>query len=193
MSDSGLNSQRLYFEGNALEHMDALYNMALKLTRNTEDAEDLVQETFFRAYKYFYQYKPGTSCKAWLYTILKNTFINRYRKTAKEPKKAAFHEVEPFIDMIRDSEVPWEEIHERAQDHLLGDDVSGALGTLSDDIRMVVLLADLEGCTYEEISTIMSCPIGTVRSRLSRGRKALQELLYDYAHREGYIKRKDEL
>ncbi len=193
MSDSGTNGQRRHFEEHALEHLDAMHNMAMRLTRNAEDAEDLVQETFYRAYKYFYQYKPGTSCKAWLYTILKNTFINRYRKTVKEPKKVAFHDVEPFIDMIKEDDVPWEQIHEKAQDHLLGDDVSDALDTLSHDIKMVVLLADLEGCTYEEIASIMNCPIGTVRSRLSRGRKALQDLLYDYARREGLIKRKDGL
>ena len=179
------------FEEQALVHLDALHNMGLKLTRNVNDAEDLVQETFLRAYKYFYQYTPGTSCKAWLFTILKNTFINRYRKKSKEPQQVPLHEVESFLDLVKDPDHNWNEIHERLQDRLLGDDITEALDSLSDDIKMVVLLSDLEGFTYEEIATIMKCPIGTVRSRLFRGRRTLQRQLYDYAHKEGIIKKKD--
>jgi len=187
---NGDGEKRKNFEEQALIHFDALYNMALKLARNAEDAEDLVQDTIFRAYKYFYQYEYGTSCKAWLYTILRNTFINRYRKKSKEPKKVAFHEVETFVDLIKNPEIPWEEIQEKLQDQILGDEISEALEQLSEDIKNVVLLADLEGFTYEEIASVMNCPIGTVRSRLSRGRKTLQKYLVDYALKEGIIKKK---
>ena len=178
------------FEAEALGHLDALYNTALQLTRNDNDAQDLVQETYLKAYRFFHQFQPGTSCKAWLFKILKNTFINIYRKKVKEPDMVDFNTVEPFLELVRENNSAFvADTEARIMDKFLDDEVNAALQRLPSDFRLAVILTDIEGFSYEEVAQIMDCPIGTVRSRLSRGRKMLQAPLYHYGVREGIIKR----
>ncbi len=167
----------------ALPHMDALYNAALRMTRNAADAQDLVQETFFKAFRSFHSFKQEGNCKAWLYKILINTFINKYRKKKREPDWVDFEKVAPFHPAVRESKTPEEEIF----DQLLSDDVEDALRKLPEDFRMAVWLSDIEKLPYAEIANILNCPIGTVRSRIFRGRKMLREMLYEYAKKMGYI------
>jgi RNA polymerase sigma-70 factor (ECF subfamily) len=171
------------FELLALPHMDALYNAALRMTRNAADAQDLVQETFFKAFRSFHSFKQEGNCKAWLYKILINTFINKYRKKKREPDWVDFEKVAPFHPAVRESKTPEEEIF----DQLLSDDVEDALRKLPEDFRMAVWLSDMEKLPYAEIANILNCPIGTVRSRIFRGRKMLREMLYEYAKKMGYI------
>ncbi|GAG21537.1 unnamed protein product, partial [marine sediment metagenome] len=146
---------------------------------------------FFKAYKFFHQFQEGTSIKAWLFRILKNTFINLYRKRVREPEMVNYENVEPFIDLLKDDKG---DISIVAEDNILNkylsDEISSAINNLPDDFKMVVLLSDLEGFSYKEIADIMDCPIGTVRSRLARGRRMLQKNLLDYALNEGIIKGK---
>jgi RNA polymerase sigma-70 factor (ECF subfamily) len=177
------------FERDALQHLDQLYSAALRMTRNPADAEDLVQETFAKAFAAFHQYRPGTNLKAWLYRILTNTFINSYRKKQREPQQSQAEEVEDWqiaraashtSSGLRSAEV-------EALDHLPDSDVKRALAALPEDRRMVVYYADVEGFPYKEIADIMGTPIGTVMSRLHRGRKQLRELLADYAVERGLV------
>jgi len=175
------------FKSEALVHMDALYNSALKLTYNEEDAKDLVQETYFKAYRFFDQFEPGTSCKAWLYKILKNTFINKYRKKIKQPEHVDYNAVEPFVDLIKDKQVfDASSLDEHILNSYLSDEINAALSRLSDEFRMALILSDIEGFSYKEIADIMDGPIGTIRSRLSRARKMMYKLLVKYAKKEGY-------
>lgn len=192
MDNKNGNSKKKRFEAEALLHLNALYSMSLKLTRNEEDAKDLVQETYFKAYKFFHQFQQGTSIKAWLYKILKNSYINVYRKKVRQPEMIEYDKVEPFISLIQDdNKETKEKIEKKILDKLLDDEITSALNKLPDEFRIVVLLSDMEGLSYKEISDIMECPIGTVRSRLSRGRKMLQKVLLDYALKEGIIKGKE--
>ncbi len=186
------NDKKKKFEKEAMIYLDSLYNLSLNLTRNPNDAKDLVQETYYKAYKFYYQFQEGTSLKAWLFKILKNTFINLYRKKVKEPEKVDYEKVEPFISLLQDNNSDVTNIEENILlNKFLSDDVTSALEKLPDDFKTVVLLSDLEGFSYKEISEIMDCPIGTVRSRLSRGRRMLQKILFDYAIKEGIIKGKE--
>jgi RNA polymerase sigma-70 factor (ECF subfamily) len=186
------NDKKKKFEKEAMIYLDSLYNLSLNLTRNPNDAKDLVQETYYKAYKFYYQFQEGTSLKAWLFKILKNTFINLYRKKVKEPEKVDYEKVEPFISLLQDNNSDVTNIEENILlNKFLSDDVTSALNKLPDDFKTVVLLSDLEGFSYKEISEIMDCPIGTVRSRLSRGRRMLQKILFDYAIKEGIIKGKE--
>ena len=184
------------FESDALQHLDSLYNSALKLTYNEEDAKDLVQETFLKAFRFFDQYEPGTSCKAWLYKILKNTFINKYRKKMRQPEQVDFDSVEPFVELIKDKNFQdSKSLDVGILNSFLSDEINEALSRLSYDFRMVLLLSDIEGFSYKEIADILDCPIGTIRSRLSRGRKMMFKNLLKYAKKEGYFQEesKDEL
>ena len=193
------------FEAQALEHMDALYRTALRMTRNPADAEDLVQETYVKAFRFHDHFQPGTNIRAWLFKILTNSFINRYRKTAKEPAMLSFEEpavhdeaeARWFVDRMSTDEgvnpvtVPVDEMLTRTSEVLkefVGDEVKAAVESLPMDFRMVVLLSDLEGFSYQEISEILSLNLGTVKSRLFRGRKVLQALLYRYAKERGLVK-----
>ncbi|MCK4966052.1 sigma-70 family RNA polymerase sigma factor [bacterium] len=192
MDNNNGSSKKERFEAEALLHLNSLYNMSLRLTRNEDDAKDLVQETFYKAYKFFHQFQQGTSIKAWLFKILKNSYINVYRKKVRQPEMIEYDKVAPFISLIKDDRNDnKEEIEAKVLDKLLDDEITAALNKLPDEFRMVVLLSDLEGLSYKEISDIMECPIGTVRSRLSRGRRMLQKVLLDYALKEGIIKGKE--
>jgi len=190
--EEGSDQKRRDFEQEALRHIDLLYNSAVQMTGNQADAEDLVQETFVKAFKFFHKFRTGTNCKAWLFKIMRNTFINSFRKKAKEPSKVSFEEVEKFYpDQEPKYELPIDESdQEHMFDELLEDDVKQALDALPLEFRMSVILSDIEGFSYQEIARIMECPIGTVRSRLSRARKMLQKRLHNFAISKGIIKLK---
>jgi RNA polymerase sigma-70 factor (ECF subfamily) len=178
------------FEAAAMPYLDALYNTAYRMTRNSQDAEDLVQETYLKAYKYYDKFEEGTNLKAWLFKILKNTFINSYRKAQLQPPQSDFADIEESFesqiseDASRQIRNPEEELLE----NVLDEDVQRAVDQLPQDYRMVVLLADLEGFSYKEISEILEIPVGTVMSRLYRGRRLLEDALLRYARGHGYLR-----
>jgi RNA polymerase sigma-70 factor (ECF subfamily) len=177
------------FERDAMPLLDQLYSAAMRLTHNPQNAEDLVQDTFAKAYASFHQYQDGTNLKAWMYRILTNTFINSYRKKQREP-------LQSDADGVDDWQLVRAEAHTsrglrsaetEALDHLPDSDVKKARQELPSDFRMAVYLADVEGFAYKEIAEIMDTPIGTVMSRLNRGRSMLRTLLQDYARERGLI------
>ena len=177
------------FESDALVYLDQLYGAALRMTRNPADAEDLVQETFAKAFASFHQFTPGTNLKAWLYRILTNTFINTYRKRQRQPQLSGG-------DTIEDWQLARAEAHTstglrsaemEALDLMPDSAVTEAMNALAADFRLAVYLADVEGFAYKEIAEIMGTPIGTVMSRLNRGRNQLRRLLADYARENGLI------
>jgi RNA polymerase sigma-70 factor (ECF subfamily) len=176
------------FEAEALPHMDVLYNFALRTTGNEDDARDLLQETYLKAYRFWDKYEKGTNIRAWLFRIMKNSYINRYRKETKEPDKVDYEDIENFYNTIRAESTDPNDLQQQLYGNLLGDEVTKALQSLPDDFRTVVILCDIEGLTYEEIAEFVECPIGTVRSRLHRGRKLLQARLFEYAKQQGMIK-----
>ena len=175
----------------AMPYMDQLYSAALRMTRNPSDAEDLVQETYLRAYRGFGGFKDGTNLKAWLYKILTNTFINTYRAKKRRPEETEFDDVEDFalygrlrgLEAADASRTPETEVLDAMPDEV----VKEALESLPEQFRMAVLLADVEGFSYKEIADIMEVPIGTVMSRLHRGRKQLQQRLWEFARDRGLL------
>ncbi|HAB50682.1 MAG: RNA polymerase subunit sigma [Ignavibacteria bacterium RIFOXYB2_FULL_35_12] len=185
-----LESQnKLYkeFELEALPHLDALYNFALRMTGDGDDANDLVQDTFLKAFRFFDKFEKGTNCKAWLFRIMKNTFINTYRKKSKEPDKVDYEDVENFYQNVKPSSTDSTHLEKEIYDNLFDDDISLALASLPDDFKTVIILSDIEGFTYDEIADFIDCPVGTVRSRLHRARKMLFAKLYKYANEKGYV------
>ncbi|KIS26843.1 RNA polymerase sigma 70 [Arthrobacter sp. SPG23] len=180
--------RRQRFERDAMQYVDQLYSAAMRMARNPADAEDLVQEAYTKAFSAFHQYKPGTNLKAWLYRILTNTYINLYRKRQREP-------LQSNSDTIEDWQLARAESHTssglrsaeaEALDHLPDSDVKRALQAIPEEFRLAVYFADVEGFAYKEISDIMNTPIGTVMSRLHRGRKMLRDMLADYAAERGF-------
>lgn len=185
----GANSEALArFEAEALVYLDQLYSAALQLTRKPQDAEDLVQETYLKAFAAFHQFRPGTNIKAWLYRILHNTFISNYRKLQRRPQESDGAEIEDWQEYRAASHdaVGLKSAEVQALENLPNDEIRNALAQLSPDRRQAVYLADIEGFSYQEIAQIMETPIGTVMSRLNRGRKQLREILRDYAAELGY-------
>lgn len=182
--------RRRQFEALAFPQMDALHNLALRLTRHRLDAEDLVQETYLRAFRFFDKFAAGTNFKAWIFRILINTFINEYRRKKRVPPQVDFEKTTlSYAQAVSERPDQFEtDYGERRYTDLFGDEVNAALQKLSPEFRMVVLLCDLEEFSYKEIAGIMGVPIGTVMSRLSRARRQLQQYLGEYARGTGVIK-----
>lgn len=174
------------FEKEFMPHIDSMYNFAFKLTGDEEDAKDLVQETYLKAFRFISSFEKGTNAKAWLFRILKNSFINDYRKKSKEPSKIDYQEVESIYNSEDADHNITVDLRSETMQNRIGDEVTNALNSLAVDFRIVVILCDLEGFTYEEMSKILDIPIGTVRSRLHRARNLLKEKLATYARTMGY-------
>ena len=166
-------------------HLDALYRVALRLSGNAADAEDLVQETMLRAYRSWDRYTPGTNAKGWLLTILRHLFINEYRRKSRHPETVDVDTIEPFALF---QEVQEEDPQGAFFDKIVDDEVLRAVDQLPEAFREAVTLSDVEGLSYEEVAKVLDVPVGTVKSRLYRGRRLLQGKLYEYAVSMGYIK-----
>jgi RNA polymerase sigma-70 factor (ECF subfamily) len=179
---------RALFEGQAMQYMDQLYAAAMRMTRNPSDAADLVQETYVKAYSAFGQFQQGTNLKAWLYRIQTNTFINLYRKNQRNPYQGTIDDLEDWqlggAESITQSRSN-RSAEAEAIDHLPDSAVKDALQSIPEDFRLAVYFADVEGFAYQEIADIMKTPVGTVMSRLHRGRRMLRELLAEYASERG--------
>lgn len=182
---AGETTARTEFEREALVHLDTLYNVALRLTGNSADAEDLVQETVTKAYRAWDSYIPGTNCRAWLVTILRNTFINQFRQESKRPTRVQFDSVESVsvFEAVQDEDPEGSFFR-----FIVDDEVKQAIQELPEEFRIPVVLSDVEGMSYAEIAQILEVPVGTVKSRLFRGRRRLQQRLYEYAIEMGYIR-----
>ncbi len=178
------------FEEEFLPQIDPLYTFAYHLTYNEEDANDLVQETYLKAYRFIDRYHEGTNAKAWLFKILKNVFINNYRKKSTQPTKVDYEEIVSFHEGDNPKYSSYLDLREEMFQDMMGDEVTNAVNALPVDFRVVILLCDIEGFTYEEISKIVDIPIGTVRSRLHRARNMLKDKLKEYAESLGFKDRR---
>jgi RNA polymerase sigma-70 factor (ECF subfamily) len=177
------------FEQTALPSMNVLHKYALHLTSNSEKANDLLQETYLKAFRFWSRFRTGTNINAWLFRIMKNSYINRYRTERSRPPHISYeeHHVPPHAD--HESSLPYQSTREHSYDTQVGDEILHSLQSIDETYRNVVILGDLEGLSYKEIADTLDCPIGTVRSRLHRGRKLLKERLFAFAKGNGYIPR----
>ena len=177
------------FERDALQYMNQLYAAAMRYTKNPEDAQDLVQDTYIKAYNSFHQFEPGTNLKAWLYRVLTTTFINTYRKDQRRPQTSD-SELEDWqiAEASSHTSDQGKSTEDVVLENLPDSDIKNALAEIPEEFRMAVYLADVEGFSYKEIAEIVGVPAGTVMSRLHRGRKQLREKLTDYARERGYVK-----
>jgi RNA polymerase sigma factor (sigma-70 family) len=178
--------KREIFDHEFLPHIHSMYNFGYRLTLDRDDAKDLVQDTYFKAFRFIESFQRGTNAKAWLFRILKNSFINDYRKKIKEPNKVDYQEVESFYNSDDVDRQITADLRVDALKDMIGDEISNALNALDVDFRTVIILCDLEGFKYEEMAKILDIPIGTVRSRLHRARQLLKEKLSEYAKSMGY-------
>lgn len=175
------------FDKEFMPHMNAMYNFAFRLTNNEDDANDLLQDTCLKAFRFISSFEKGTNAKAWLFRILKNSFINDYRKKSKEPSKVDYQDVETTYNSDEDGEITLtHDLRAESVQEMIGDEIANALNSLHVDFRTVIILCDVEGFTYEEMAKILDIPIGTVRSRLHRARMLLKEKLKSYASTMGY-------
>lgn len=181
------------FQDVALVHADELYATALRLTKNERDAEDLLQDTYLKAFTFFHRFQKDTNCRAWLFKILTNTFINSYRRKSKEREILGADDLRPVEDKLYDTaRIKLRSNPERRLwNKIISRDMRDALEDLPLEFRMVVVLADLQGFPYKDIALILGCPVGTVMSRLFRGRKLMRSQLLDYAYQEGVIRDRD--
>jgi len=176
------------FQALAFEHVDSLYNTALRMTKNALDAEDLLQDVYLRAFRFFHRFEKGTNFKAWIFKILTNTYINQYRKKINKPYHVDLEKIKYNYDIKEATTQTSAQESERLDyETLFDDEIKNALQQIPDEFRVVVLLADVESFSYKEVAKIIGCPIGTVMSRLSRGRKQLQNYLREYARKGGFI------
>lgn len=176
----------MIFDTEFLPHIDSMYNFAYRLTFDEDDAKDLVQDTYLKAYRFITSFERGTNAKAWLFRILKNSFINDFRKKSKEPSKVDYQEVESYYNSDEVDKTITTDLRVETVQDMIGDEISNALNALDVDFRTVIILCDLEGFKYDEMAKILDIPIGTVRSRLHRARNLLKEKLSGYAKKMGY-------
>ena len=186
VSTDQITDKEQLFEDELLPHADALYNFAYHLTYNEEDANDLVQETFMKAFRFINSFDSGTNAKAWLFKILKNAYINEYRRKSKAPSHVDYEDIIGYQDSEDSAIGEFTDLREELFNHMMGDEVTNAINSLPIDFRTVILLCDVEGFTYEEIAKILDVPIGTVRSRLFRARNDLKDKLKAYAVKMGF-------
>ena len=179
------------FTHDAMQHAPQLFSTAMRMTRNRSDAEDLVQETFIKAWRSFATYQQGTNLRAWLFRIMTNTYINKYNAQQRKPTETELDDVEELFLYKRLGSVDQSQLSQSAEDQMLSlftdDEVKKALEELPDQFRIPVLMSDVEGFSYKEIAEILEIPLGTVMSRLHRGRKSMQKMLYEYAKERGLI------
>ena len=175
------------FDSEIVHHLGSLKSFAMKMTNDIDDAEDLVQDTLLKAFRFFDKFEKGSNAKAWLFQIMKNSFINNYRKNNREPNKIDYEDVQNFYETIKADQVKTTHYEGDAFSDILDDEITNALSVLPDDFRTIVFLSDIEGYSYQEISDFMDCPIGTVRSRLHRARKMLYALLFQFALTNGFV------
>ncbi len=180
--------KRDIFDNEFMPHINSMYNFGYRLTLDRDDAKDLVQDTYLKAYRFIESFQKGTNAKAWLFRILKNSFINDYRKKSKEPSKVDYQEVETYYNSEEVDRQITPDLRVESLKDMIGDEISNALNALDVDFRTVIILCDLEGFKYEEMAKILDIPIGTVRSRLHRARNLLKEKLKSYAQSMGYNK-----
>jgi len=190
--DRKLNDKQknFHFNSEVIPHMKSLRNYALMMTRDYDNSEDLLQDTLLNAFRFLHKYEEGSNIKAWLFKIMKNSFINKYRKKIKKPFEVDYGDVLNFYEIIKPKDLLTEHFQQDAFSNSLHDEVENAVSLLPDDFRTIIFLSDIEGYTYKEISEFVDCPLGTVRSRLHRGRKILYSQLYNYARANSYLRTK---